>query len=809
LDTFQIFFCPFLATAFGVAALVRWGGSIPGFANKESVNKSVWRRGLRAGLGAVLVLLIFVAGLMLALFATGSLAIALLEGGVVALGCLLSAFRNLQLKRIEDDVPTSKTLGVFIGFTKLKGTAESETPLRSYLAVIPCVQYGYLVQELCLRWVTETYRDSDGRWKERRRQQQVWVPVASYSESVPFFLKDDKGIIRIVPDGAKIEAANVFHRAVGPGDPLYFGKGPSYEAPDSLHRRSFREDAIPVNSPLLILGQARERQDVVAAEIAYDKQAPEFVISATRSEKQMSCSRSRWFWAFAALGLVGVAGTAALTGQLLLVVLGSVVFLIALLAGWGWIVYNSLINLRNTVQQAWSQVDVQLRRRNDLIPNLVGAVEGYRAYESQIQELLSELRTQATAAPATASPDVKGLAPVLRAVVERLPGLKASGSFLRLQQSLVETEERIALARDYFNDKVMFYNTRLKTIPDSLLAGLAKLRPRDFIGARDFERAPLQVQMAMGPIAAQSGPSSNGVLRTAASASEESPRQQENTAGTTPPPQASDAVTSDKTQKLQRLKKMLDAGLITQQDYDEGRNVMSEELITPDAVTSDKTQKLQRLRKTLDAGLITQQDYDEQRRNAVGTTPPPEASDAWTRDAAQKLQRLKNMLDAGLITQQDYDEARNVMSEELITRDNLSLETLQSALEAASITASVENEYNYFIMAVEADVLFNIRVLKEIEVICLGAAFGFKPSASRLERLECANKMNSYYTMMGAVVSDTNDLLSFGHSILVSRGISRETFIVAVRLFCLSCRDAREKYPGIITDIIKDALSQN
>jgi hypothetical protein len=159
--------------------------------------------------------------------------------------------------------------------------------------------------------------------------------------------------------------------------------------------------------------------------------------------------------------------------------------------------YNSLINLHHRVEQGWSQVDVQLKRRHDLIPNLVQTIEGYRKYESETQTVLAELRGQMEATPpGVAGPDFKGLAPLLRITVERYPELKASESFLKLQQALVDTEQRIALARGYFNDIATFYNTRLQIIPDRYVAVLARLKPQTLMGAADFERAPVMVHQA-------------------------------------------------------------------------------------------------------------------------------------------------------------------------------------------------------------------------------------------------------------------------------------------------------------------------
>jgi len=145
---------------------------------------------------------------------------------------------------------------------------------------------------------------------------------------------------------------------------------------------------------LYVLGQARERQDVVAAEIAHDKNAPIFLIS-TQTEKQVTSGYGRWFWVLLVLGLICAIGGA--VGKDLLAssdrglswqpfVEASLGFLAMLTICWVWTVYNSLINLHHRLEQGWSQVDVQLKRRHDLIPSLVTAVAGYRDYESETQK---------------------------------------------------------------------------------------------------------------------------------------------------------------------------------------------------------------------------------------------------------------------------------------------------------------------------------------------------------------------------------------------------------------------------------------
>jgi hypothetical protein len=165
--------------------------------------------------------------------------------------------------------------------------------------------------------------------------------------------------------------------------------------------------------------------------------------------------------------------------------------------GWMWMAFNSLVGLRNRVRSAWSLIDVQLKRRHDLIPRLVETVAALRTHESSTQTAVAALRNQLTATPpGVAGPDFSGCAPTLRAVAEAYPDLKSNTAFLKLQKELVETEQRIALARSYFNDIATFFNTRLEIIPDRWIAPLGQMRPQALLAATDFERASVQVTLA-------------------------------------------------------------------------------------------------------------------------------------------------------------------------------------------------------------------------------------------------------------------------------------------------------------------------
>ncbi len=421
----------------------------------------------------------------------------LLISSFAALGCLAGAFVCLRRKRLIDDLPTSRTQGVFIGTSELKGSAESETPLTSYLGGIRCVQYKWKVEEHWSR--TVTYTDGKGI---HTRTESGWTVVASGGENPPFYLKDDTGVIRIVPEGANVHGVSTFDRTCGAGDPLYFAKGPLSAIANSTHQRRFKESALPLHAALYVMGQARERQDVVAAEIARDKSAPLFVIS-TKTEKQLSSAYVWWIWMWLILGLLVAIGgafvsratdTMAPGASWQPFAVGIGVYLAALALGWTWTVYNSLVTLRNRVNQAWSQVDIQLKRRAYLIPNLVKCVEGYSSHEKAVQELVAELRNQAE--HAVQRDDIRGYGPALLAVAERYPALKADRSFLALQKSLADTKGRIALARGYFNDIVTFYNTRLEVIPDRFVGRMARLFRQNLLQAADLERAPVEVHLA-------------------------------------------------------------------------------------------------------------------------------------------------------------------------------------------------------------------------------------------------------------------------------------------------------------------------
>ncbi|MFM7260270.1 MAG: LemA family protein, partial [bacterium] len=359
-------------------------------------------------------------------------------------------------------MPTSKTAGVFIGDVELKGTAETSRPFTSYLWGGKCVLYSWTVGEHWSRLVTETYTDSKGRTRTRTRRESGVTTVASGGESAPFYLLDDTGHLLIRPEGAKVESRTVFARTVGRGDALYYGKGPRGAVSNSDHRRTFTEEAIPIHQPIFVMGMARERKDTVAAEVAASADAVHFLIS-VRDEKAISGGYAWGTWLWAIFGFilfaVGVA-IAERNGRFLqettiaIYVAAVVLFLGVYLLEWSLTVFNSIVRLRQRARRAWSNIDVELKRRHDLIPRLAECVKGYAMHERDTQQVVTLLRSQYAVAPEEArgrEAKVIGLAPAMVAVAEAYPDLKASESFLALQRELAVTESRIAMARTYYN----------------------------------------------------------------------------------------------------------------------------------------------------------------------------------------------------------------------------------------------------------------------------------------------------------------------------------------------------------------------
>ena len=183
----------------------------------------------------------------------------------------------------------------------------------------------------------------------------------------------------------------------------------------------------------------------------------------------------------------------------------AVIIIIVVLVIFGIILasmYNSLVRRRNQVDNAWSQIDVQLKRRHDLIPNLVEAVKDYMSYEQETLTNVTNARAAAISA-ANAGPQAQaeaenaltGTLKSLFAVVENYPDLKANQNVLSLQEELTATENKISFARQFYNDSVLTYNNKIQMFPSNILAGMFNFTARQFFEAPEGDREVPKVDL--------------------------------------------------------------------------------------------------------------------------------------------------------------------------------------------------------------------------------------------------------------------------------------------------------------------------
>ncbi|MBU0731875.1 LemA family protein [Patescibacteria group bacterium] len=180
-----------------------------------------------------------------------------------------------------------------------------------------------------------------------------------------------------------------------------------------------------------------------------------------------------------------------------LLVIGGIIVIVAI---WLIAVYNGLIKLKNQVDEGWSDIDVQLKRRHDLIPNLVETVKGYAKHERELFENVTKARTAAMAAKAPAEMAksenmLTGALKSLFAVAENYPDLKANQNFLKLQDELTDTENKIQAARRFYNGVVRDFNIKIQVFPNNIVAGVLGFKKRDFFEVEDAkERENVEVK---------------------------------------------------------------------------------------------------------------------------------------------------------------------------------------------------------------------------------------------------------------------------------------------------------------------------
>ena len=410
---------------------------------------------------------------------------------------LKKAFNDKRRTRLMEALPTSKVKGVFIGLVELKGVVESPQPLTAYLSDEPSVWFQYSIQEHWRRVEVVTYVEN-GQVKQRPRITEGWTTVGVGGSMIPFFLRDETGALPVNPSGAQIDPETVVSLTCSVDHPLYYGKGPSAAIPFSTFKRRFVEESIRPGRKIYLIGPSRERSDVVAPEIAADGSS-EFFIS-VRAEEDLQRSLKINHYLKAICGLLVGGGSfyllryiildEQLGGEALLMKLSEsfpmwgcfiFVYLLIWLIMWCWSSYNSLIDVRNRVKQGWSLIEVQLQRRFSLIPSLCQVVSAYMKHEHLTQEEIARIRSSVSQGAD------------FRMLAEAYPNLKAEKVFTELSSQLVDTEDRIALARSYFNEIANNYNTRLAKFPELFLAKMFSFKPINLLETEAASRATPQI----------------------------------------------------------------------------------------------------------------------------------------------------------------------------------------------------------------------------------------------------------------------------------------------------------------------------
>ena len=415
---------------------------------------------------------------------------------------LFIGYRAFFKKRLIENVPTSKCQGVTIGLNELKGTSEARPPLKSYLSERDVVYYSYKIEEQYKKTVRK-----DGK----KRTKKKWRTIASETRYKPFMLHDDTGNIRVNPRGAEFHGDKVVSKTCRRSDPMYYGKGPRRRVRRSTGKRRFREDIIAHGEKTYVMGSAQIRDDIAKPEIGDDEFADLFLISSQSEDKLISKfawqARGCFFGAIlfaAAVPLIYTMqsqgldiGPAFEASVIWMVLVGMMVFSLVFFL-YLKTVFNGLVDLRNRVARAWSMLEVEFKRRHDLIPNLAQMVQGFADHEKETMEAVTEARSAAGGGADEVSSAIDEQTSALGnifAIAEDYPEIKADAGFRKLMEELTRCEDKIALARSFYNDSVERVNNRVHTFPDMLLAPLAGTEEESLLAFDEFEKKPVEIDL--------------------------------------------------------------------------------------------------------------------------------------------------------------------------------------------------------------------------------------------------------------------------------------------------------------------------
>lgn len=443
---------------------------------------------------------------------------------LVALVALWFWWLFLKRKRLIQDVPTSAAKGVALGLNELIGTVVADQTEQSPQAGLDCV------------WWRNTFyeKDSDKGWE--KKGEKVGGPIS-------FLLHDDSGAIRVHPRRAEVVAPEVYDGPHVSGvlrDPdaslvsRYIA-----QRVDGTKRRKVVEHVIRADDPVYVLGTAQLPYESLEPHIGADREggAPFLVRVGTEQEALFAQRVGTVVGGMISVVAGAGAGVAWADGQEIHAELvpwteidpvAPLVFAAVIVAAMAAIslvfVYNGLIRLRHRAQAAWGLIDVQLRRRHDLIPNLVEVVKAHADHERGVQTSIAELRSQlAHDLPSAPSDDAVRTADAeiqaetaaldrLLALAEAYPALTADAAYSKLRAELVDTEDRVALAREFYNNSVLALHDRAKSVSGAVMAWIFELDLHaEFADSLGGEEKPV-VDMALSHAAGTSPASGSSAL---------------------------------------------------------------------------------------------------------------------------------------------------------------------------------------------------------------------------------------------------------------------------------------------------------
>ena len=385
----------------------------------------------------------------------------------------------INRRRLIENVLTSKTNQVFVGLVELKGTAESEKPLISQLSKTRCVQYSFEVEEEFCDIIAREERDEDGNIRTRIKRHYEWRTIKSGGDSIPFYIKDDSGILRVDPEGAKLEPVTMYQKGSWSGHNRYDFDGHNrydfdgndrydFDGNDRYSvgptgRRRYTETGIPLHRSIYVIGQSKLRHDLPEPEISHDQGAPIFLIS-TRSEDEIQGSQSTIFVIWTFVGSI-------------LAICAPILIESEIISGIGFPVEASSLTLltyslllvsrcflsktdrlqwiKTQINNAELNVEFYLKQRNKVIQDLLVILRGLQSTELKIAIQIDHFQNQSNASIFESSESKAMSSSVhLTAVGESYPEIKNDNSFMKCLQQILDYEARIALGLDYYNNLI-------------------------------------------------------------------------------------------------------------------------------------------------------------------------------------------------------------------------------------------------------------------------------------------------------------------------------------------------------------------